>query len=119
MLHDAIDRANDMTHLWWDCTQMVADVPLIITMRLMGLSGVWSVPDNEHHDMVHEKAPAFTESFISGTLAVWSGHGPDRVMQAAIEPISRITRDNRARLAGGGLRMADQHLVLAEATGSL
>lgn len=118
MLYDAFDRANDMTRLWWDCTQIATDVPMIISMRLMGLSGAWSVSDSEHQDMLHEKAPIFVEAFLSGVLAAWSGHGPDRVMQATIEPISRKTRDNRARLANGGPRVPSPEPAFAIAAGS-
>lgn len=104
-MHDSIDRANDMTRLWFDCTLMATDVPFVVAMRMMGMTGVWSVPDNEHHDMIREKAPVFTEALVSSTLTAIAGRGPDRVMQAAIEPISRKTRDNRLRLARRGPRL--------------
>lgn len=118
MLHDAIDRASDLTQLWWDCTQIATDVPYIITMRVMGLSGVWTVSDNEKKDMFREKAPILTEAIISGTLAAWSGHAPDRIMQATIDPISRKTKDNRARLANAGPRIPVPPLGLTVAAGS-
>ncbi len=103
-MHAAIDRANDMTQLWLTCAQMSADVPVVVTLRILGASGLWSVPKGEHHDMIAEKAPAFIEAMLSCTLTAWAGRGPDRMMQAAVEPLSRKARANRMRLVRRGPR---------------
>lgn len=105
-MEQAIDRAHDMTRLWWTCARLTSDTQMVVTMRMMGLSGAWTVPDGENDMMISEKMPAFTESFVAGTLAAMSGHGPDRVMQAAIEPIFEKASANRARLASFGPRLA-------------
>lgn len=104
-MHAAIDRTNDLARLWWTVLRLSADTHQVVTMRMMGLSGVWSMPRGEHHDMIREKAPAFTEALVAGALTAWSGRGPGRVMQAVIEPISETARANRARLARQGPRL--------------
>ncbi len=103
-MHDTIDRVNDMAKTWNDAAQMAVDSQYVVAMRLWGLSGAWSVPRGESDEMIREKAPAFTEAMVSGALTALSGRGPDRVMQALIEPLSERTRANRARLADCGPR---------------
>lgn len=107
-MHDAIDRLSDIAKTWGAVGQLAADVQFVIAMRVMGLSGVWSVPDGEHNDMIHEKLPAFTEAMVAGTLTAFSGRGPDRVMQAVIEPLSQKASANRARLSDRGPRIFGQ-----------
>jgi hypothetical protein len=100
-----IVRATELTRLWWDVLELSFDTHLVMSMRVMGMSGTWSVPSNENHAMIREKAPAFTEAMVAGVLAAWSGHGPDRVLQAVVAPISERASANRKRLARRGPRM--------------
>ncbi len=101
-MHDIIDRLNDMTKTWFTLGQLLTDSQCVVAMRLMGATGLWSVSDEEHTEMVSEKAPAFTEALVAGTLAALAGRGPDRAMQAAIAPISEKASANRARLTNRG-----------------
>ncbi len=103
-MRETIDRTQDFTRLCWDVVQLLADSHSVVAMRTLGLSGAWSVPKEEHETMIAEKAPVFTEAFLSGTFTALSGHGPDRVMQAAIAPISQKASANRQRLARCGPR---------------
>lgn len=104
-MHDAIDRASDMAKTWMSAVQLTADTNYVVAMRIMGLSGVWSVPDGENNTMIQEKFPAFTEAVISAALTALSGRGPDRVMHALIAPISEKANENRIRLARRGPRL--------------
>lgn len=103
-MKDALDRIYDMGRFWWTVGQLAADTHSVITMRVMGMSGAWLVPASENVDMVAEKAPAMTEAMVSGMMTALRGHGPDRVMQAMIEPISSKATANRQRLAECGPR---------------
>lgn len=103
----AIDCANDMTRLWWRVAVLMEDANCVVAMRVMGFSGVWSVPPGESQDMIREKMPAFTEGFVAGALTAWKGRGPDRVMLAVVGPISAKARANRARLARRGPRLPE------------
>ncbi|MDK3016135.1 hypothetical protein [Pseudodonghicola flavimaris] len=104
-MQSAIDCASDMTRLWWRVAVLVEDANYVVAMRLMGFSGIWSVPQGESHDMIQEKVPAFTEGIVAGTLTAWAGRWPDQVMLAAVEPISARARANRSRLARLGPRL--------------
>lgn len=101
-MHHAIDRANDMARCWLACAQLTADTQSVMTMRLLGLGGAWSVAPDENRLMVDEKLPAFTEALVAGTLTALSGRAPDRVMCAILDPLSRKARSNRLRLAEAG-----------------
>lgn len=104
-MYALLDRATDATCAWVSYTQLAADSQRVVVMRMMGLSGAWSVPRSETSDMMAEKLPAFTEAIVSGALAAWSGAHPERVMRATLEPISDTARDNRVRLARYGPRL--------------
>lgn len=99
-----------MAQVWWTCAKLAVDTHSVIAMRVMGMNGTWSVPQSEGRSMLQEKAPAFTEAMIAGALTALSGRQPERVMQAAIEPISKQASANRARLARCGPRLFGQDL---------
>ena len=104
-MHAAIDRANEVGHLWLSLAQLAWDSQSVVAMRMMGLSGTWTLSRDEHQDMIREKLPAYTEAMVAAGLAAVSGHSPDRVMHAALVPISDKARDNRQRLARNGPRL--------------
>lgn len=108
-----LDRATDATCAWVSYTQLAADSQQVITMRIMGLSGAWLIPQTELSDMMTEKLPAFTEAIVSATLTAWSGAHPERVMRASLEPLSDTARGNRRRLAELGPRLPGNRYVRA------
>ena len=97
-MHEAIERLSEMTTTWLSVAQILSDSQQVVAMRLLGLTGIWSVPAEENIEMISEKAPAIAEAFFAGALTALSGRGPDRVMQAVLAPISEKTSANRARL---------------------
>lgn len=100
-----LDCANEMTRLWWRVAVLAEDAQCVVAMRLLGFSGIWSVPPGESQDMIREKVPAFTEGFVAGILTAWEGLGPDQVMLAVVGPISARARENRERLVRRGPMM--------------
>lgn len=115
-MQHVIERTHEMTRLWWRCARMTEDTHSVVTMRVMGMSGIWSVPEDENDAMISEKVPAFAEAIMAGTLTAMSGRGADRVMQAVIEPISDKASANRARLAGRGPRLFGVDVVQSQST---
>ncbi|MCR9125066.1 MAG: antifreeze protein [Rhodobacteraceae bacterium] len=91
-----------MAQLWINCARLGLDANRVVTMRLMGMVGGWTVSDTENADMLSEKLPAFTEAYLSALLAALSGQTPDRVMQAMIDPLSDRAALNRERLSQSG-----------------
>ncbi|MBI6630527.1 antifreeze protein [Pontibaca salina] len=103
-MFDMVARSHDMIRLCWNMTLLAQDAQYVMSMRIMGLSGGWSVPRSENRKMVEEKLPAFTEGMIAGTVATMTGTGPEKALQAAIAPMSKKARANRKRLAKRGPR---------------
>ena len=88
--------------LWVNITRLVwmtAEAQAVISMRLMGRAGIWSVSSHENSLMVREKAVAFPKAMTAATRAAMSGGDP---MAAAIAPLQRKTRSNVIRLAKRG-----------------
>lgn len=69
-------HAFDLARTCWAWVQLVSDAQSVVAMRLMGLSGTWSVPAGETSEMIREKAPAFTEALVASTLSAVAGEGP-------------------------------------------
>lgn len=101
-MYQAIDRIGEVAETWATVAQLLDDTQWVLTMRLLGLSGAWSLPDGESQAMIGEKIPAFTEAALSGTFAMMSGGSPDRVFRKTLEPISSKASANRQRLVGRG-----------------
>ena len=104
---DAVTRTTELNRVLWSCAQLAVDTHSVMTMRVMGMTGTWSVPDNEHSEMVQEKVPAFTEAAVAAVLTALAGRGPVRVLSAVIAPISEKASANRARLTSHRAREAD------------
>lgn len=101
-MNQAIDRFGDMADTWVAVTRLMADTQCVLTMRLLGLSGVWSLPEGESQAMVGEKVPVFTEAALSGTFAMMSGRSPHKVFRETLKPISSKASANRERLEDRG-----------------
>ena len=83
---------------------MAAEAQAIVSMRMLGMAGVWSVPPSEKTHMVSEKLKAMTKSNGNAMAAVLLGCTPDDVFAAAIKPYRQQTRANNRRLTRRGLK---------------
>ena len=81
---------------------VMAESQAVITMRLLGMAGIWSVTPSEDSRMVSEKIKALTEAATASTRVAMSGGSPHSVAEAAIRPIRRTTRANMRRLSKRG-----------------
>lgn len=80
---------------------LMLDTQTVMALRLMGLmgmSGAIRARPDENFVMMAEKGPAMLQALVAGTAALMAGHGPDRVLSAAIKPLAREVRANRKRL---------------------
>lgn len=82
---------NRMTRLW-------AETNTVMTLRIMGMTGVVPSRWDENERMVSEKLPAMLRSAEAVQRAVMKGKRVDQIMTAAIAPLSRKVRANRKRL---------------------
>ena len=85
-------------------TSLLVEAQTVIGYRVLGLSGIWSIPDREKRRMIEEKPPAFMEAAFAANIAAMSGSAPHKVMEAAMEPLEKTARSNRKRLAKRGLK---------------
>lgn len=77
----------------------------VITLRVLGMSGLWAVAPSENDRMIAEKGPAFAKSATAAMTAVLQGKPPEQVIDAAVKPLRHKTRSNVRRLAKRGPKM--------------
>jgi hypothetical protein len=96
---------NPFFEYWSNALQLgmvMAEAQAVIAMRVMGMSGIWSVTPYENHRMVSEKVYAMTKAATDASGASLRGASPAAVMAASIKPVRRKTRANSRRLAKRG-----------------
>lgn len=82
--------------------QTMIEAQSVITMRLWGMAGLWSVTPSEHLRMFTEKPVALSRAGSAAAQAAMRGARPDQVAAAWLRPISRRASANRRRLAKRG-----------------
>ena len=89
------------TAMWtsaFDAWRMLAEAQCVITLRVMGMAGLWTLAENETTRMVTEKQQAWAQSALDSAAAVMRGQPPERVLAAAVRPLGRKTSANARRL---------------------
>jgi len=89
---------NDLFSLQLKMTSLMVDTQMVMTLRILGMSGAIPTPHGENGRMMEEKGPAMASAFAAGTKAMMSGARPDQIMVAAMAPVSKRVSSNRARL---------------------
>jgi hypothetical protein len=85
---------------------LVLETQAVMTMRLLGMAGAWSVLPSENNRMVSEKAPAFASAAQAATRAAMAGAPPLAVADAWARPLRRRTGANARRLGRRGPRLS-------------
>lgn len=85
-------------------TMMMMEAQAVITMRLMGMAGIWSVAPQENQRMMTEKVDAMVKSANNVSRVALNGGTADEITAAAIAPVRRATRANSKRLGKRGLK---------------
>ncbi|RUS63376.1 antifreeze protein [Pseudorhodobacter sp. E13] len=85
-------------------SMMLMEAQAVISMRLMGMMGLWQVSPQENTRMVTEKVEAMVRSATDAGRVTMRGGSPDEITAAAIAPMRRATRANSKRLKKGGLK---------------
>ncbi|MFC7703361.1 antifreeze protein [Plastorhodobacter daqingensis] len=83
---------------------MMAEAQAVITLRCLGMVGLWTAPPGEAARMVLEKQRAFAQSGRAAMAKAAAGGGPEAVAHAAVRPLGRVTAANVARLRKAGPR---------------
>ena len=82
---------------------MMMEAQAVISMRLLGMAGLWPVTPQENKRMVSEKLDAVVKATTAAGRATMNGGTPDEITAAAIAPVRRATRANSKRLGKQGL----------------
>ena len=85
-------------------TYMMLEAHSVITMRVLGMAGMWSVTPAEDARMVSEKTAAMVRSSSNAGRAMLRGASLDEITAAAIKPYRQKTRANAKRLGSRGLK---------------
>ena len=96
---------NNIVALWslgFATCKMMAEAQAVITYRLLGMAGVWSVTPAESTRMVTEKTKAFGQSASAASQALFQGRPPEKVLSRALAPIGSKTSSNYKRLSKRG-----------------
>jgi hypothetical protein len=84
--------------------QLMLETQMVMTYRILGLAGLWTVNKSENRRMVAEKAPAFIKASQAASAAAARGARPDEVVAAWVQPLRRATSSNAKRLGKSGPR---------------
>ena len=93
--------------LWGNAMQVsyiMAESQAVIAMRLMGMSGIWSVPHSEDARMVSEKVWAMTKAMTDASRVAMTGGDADAITAASLKPFRKHTRSTARRLAKRGFK---------------
>ena len=88
----------------FEIATMMAEAQIVISLRLLGIAGVWNTPEDEHRRMFSEKTAAAQEAGLAAARAFASGHKPADVARAAMTPLRRRTKANVKRLTRRGIK---------------
>lgn len=98
---DAFELARTSRKLW----MMGLEAQAVMTMRMMGMAGLWNVDSREDARMMLEKPEALGRSAMAGMLAAVSGERPEKIMRAGLGPLRAKTKSNARRLARRGPKL--------------
>ena len=87
-----------------ELSMMMLEAQSVITMRLMGMAGIWSVSPQENTRMITEKMEAMVKSAADASRVTLRGGSADEITAAAIAPVRSATRANSKRLKKSGLK---------------
>jgi hypothetical protein len=88
----------------FDAWRMLAEAQAVVTLRMMGMAGLWTLAEGETLRMFTEKQQAFAQSALDGAAAAMRGQPPESILAAAVRPLGRRTSANARRLGRSYLR---------------
>lgn len=95
-------RKSTPFDIWRSSAELSAlafETHAVVTMRMMGMAGVWPVEKSENDRMVSEKHPAFAKAASAATKVAMQGGRMDEVVSAATKSLTTKARANRKRLS--------------------
>jgi pseudouridine-5'-phosphate glycosidase len=93
---------NEAMRLWMQMGLMAYEAQVTITLRMLGMAGLWHTAPGENQRMMQEKTEAMQQSAIAATQAVLRGKSSVGIAQAALNPVRKRTQANAKRLTARG-----------------
>ena len=82
-----------------DVGALAFETHAVVTMRMMGMAGMWPVAKSENERMMSEKRPAFVKAATAAAKVAMNGGRADEIVSAATKSLTTKARANRKRLA--------------------
>lgn len=92
------DSPMQMLKLMAQTGQVMAEAQTVITLRMLGMVGLWPDSKYENSRMVTEKTAAVMASSRAAGRALAAGKMPAEVALAALKPVRARTKRNVTRL---------------------
>ncbi|MEP5732184.1 MAG: antifreeze protein [Sulfitobacter sp.] len=89
---------QDFFNMQLRLTTLMVEAQSVMTLRILGMSGIIATPQGENSRMMQEKGPALAQSVAHASQALAAGQRPDQLFDAALAPVSDRVRSNRKRL---------------------
>lgn len=99
MFASPFPTAAEIMRLTVRSSVMLSEAQMVMSLRLMGMAGLWPVAKAETSRMVTEKLDAMQEANMAAFRAICRGAGPVDVAEAVLRPVRKRTRANAARLS--------------------
>lgn len=102
---DSTDQLVSVADIWrlqGQIAMMAFEAQAVITLRMLGMMGLWAVTPTENARMLSEKPTAFLQSASAAMNAAANGMRPDQIVTAAVTPIRQRTSANVRRLTKRG-----------------
>ncbi|PWW01739.1 hypothetical protein DFR52_102403 [Hoeflea marina] len=77
---------------------LAVETQAVVTMRMLGMAGMWPVETSENDRMMSEKHPAFAKAATAATVTAMRGGRMDEIVSAATKSLTTKARANRKRL---------------------
>lgn len=81
---------------------MMTEAQLVISMRILGMMGMWNIRPTENAKMVSEKIATAQKAGLAMQKTMLRGGSPAQVASAGLSPVARKTQSNVKRLARRG-----------------
>jgi hypothetical protein len=95
---------QDLIRAQFRLAQFAFDVQTVMTLRLMGMSGILPASRGESNRMVAEKPAAWAAAGMAGWAAAVGGATPQQITDAAMRPLQKEVSRNRRRLTASRRR---------------
>lgn len=86
-----------------DLWMLGVETQTVMTMRMLGMSGAWNVPEKGPSEMITKEPEAFGRAIMAASLSMATGQKPDHIMRNATRPLRRKVASEQHHHADSGM----------------